>query len=100
MADTCPDCGLPRELCVCVAMGIKDQQITVYLDKRSYGKNVTIVEGVDEKNAKELVKTLKSKLACGGTYKEGRIELQGDHKRKLKAMLVKYGFKESQMQVK
>lgn len=100
MADTCPNCGLPRELCVCVAMGIKDQQIMVYLDKRSYGKNVTIVEGVDEKNTKELVKMLKSKLACGGTHKEGRIELQGDHKRKLKAMLVKYGFKESQIQVK
>lgn len=100
MADTCPNCGLPKELCVCVAMGIKDQQILVYLDKRSYGKNVTIIKGVDEKNAKDLTKILKSRLACGGTYKDGRIELQGDHKRKLKDMLVKYGFKESQIQVK
>lgn len=100
MADTCPNCGLPKELCVCVAMGIKDQQIMVYLDKRSYGKNVTIIEGIDDKNAKDLTKTLKSKLACGGTHKDGRIELQGDHKRKLKDMLVKYGFKESQIQVK
>ena len=92
MADTCPDCGLPRELCVCVAMGIKDQQITVYLDKRSYGKNVTIVEGVDDKNAKELVKMLKSKLACGGTYKNDEIELQGDHRKRVKEILVKEGF--------
>ncbi len=100
MADTCPNCGLPRELCICTAMGIKDQQITIYLDKRSYGKNVTIVEGVDEKNAKDLVKTLKSRLACGGTFKEGKIELQGDHKAKLKPILVKYGFKESQIQLR
>ena len=99
MTDTCQNCGLPKELCVCITMGIDDQKITIYIDKRSYGKSVTIVEGIDDKNAKDLVKMLKSKLACGGTHKEKRIELQGDHKKKLKAMLMKYGFKESQIEV-
>ena len=74
MTDTCQNCGLPKELCVCITMGIDDQKITIYIDKRSYGKSVTIVEGIDDKNAKDLVKMLKSKLACGGTHKEKRIE--------------------------
>ena len=55
---------------------------------------MTIVEGVDEKQVsiKDLTKTLKSKLACGGTAKEGRIELQGNHKSRVKGVLVGLGF--------
>jgi translation initiation factor 1 len=55
---------------------------------------VTIVEGIDEKqlNIKELTKSLKSKLACGGTSKEGRIELQGNHKARVREVLVGMGF--------
>lgn len=55
---------------------------------------MTIVEGIDEKqlNIKELTKSLKSKLACGGTSKEGRIELQGNHKARVREVLVGMGF--------
>ena len=42
-----------------------------------------------------LIKSLKEKLACGGTVKEGVIELQGDHKRQVKPILVKLGFSEN-----
>jgi translation initiation factor 1 len=39
-----------------------------------------------------LVSNLKSICACGGTIKEGRIELQGDHRAKVKDALAKLGF--------
>ena len=38
------------------------------------------------------MKKLKSKLACGGTYKHDEIELQGDHRQRAKEILVKEGF--------
>jgi len=62
--------------------------------KRKFGKFVTIIEGLDEKQVsiKDLAKKLKSELACGGTSKDGRIELQGRHKYRVKDVLVELGF--------
>lgn len=90
----CKVCGLPKELCVCQEIAREQQRISVYSIKRKYGKIVTIVEGIDEKqlNIKELTKSLKSKLACGGTSKDGRIELQGNHKARVREVLVGMGF--------
>ena len=81
-------------------MAKESAKITVRLEKRSYGKWVTVVEGIEEKaNPKEVSKKLKSKLAAGGTYKEGRIELQGDHKDRIKKVLMELGFAEDQIDV-
>jgi translation initiation factor 1 len=90
----CKVCGLPKELCVCQEIAREQQRINIYSIKRKYGKIMTIVEGIDEKqlNIKELTKSLKSKLACGGTSKEGRIELQGNHKARVREVLVGMGF--------
>ena len=88
------------ELCVCGAMAKESAKITVRLEKRSYGKWVTIVEGIEkDANPKEVSKKLKSKLAAGGTYKEGRIEIQGDHKDRVKKILISLGFTEDQISV-
>jgi len=35
---------------------------------------------------------LKSKLACGGTYKNGEREIQEQHRQRAKEILVKEGF--------
>lgn len=85
---------MPKELCVCEEIAREQQRINVYSIKRKFGKKVTIVEGIDEKqlDLKGLTKKLKSKLACGGTTKEGRIELQGNHKARVKDVLVEMGF--------
>lgn len=91
---------MPIELCVCKTMAKDEAKIKIYEVRRSYGKSVTLVEGIDEKaNPKELSKKLKTKLSCGGTFKNGKIELRGDHKSKLKACLIQMGFPEDKIEV-
>ena len=46
-----------------------------------------------------MAKKLKSRLAAGGTIKGGRIEVQGDHAKKVKQILLQSGFKEEQIEV-
>jgi len=48
---------------------------------------------------KKILKELKTRLACGGTIKDGIIELQGNHKEKAKSILVRLGFSEEQIEV-
>ncbi len=94
MSNICPVCGLVKELCVCETIAKESQKILVYIERKKFNKNYTIVEGIDEKeiDLKDLSKRLKSELACGGTIKGGKIELQGEHKQKTKKVLVDYGF--------
>ncbi len=79
----------------------EQQKIKIKLDKRKFGKEVTIIEGIDEKSVdiKSLVKTLKKSLGCGGTYKDGVIELQGDQRYRAKKILVQEGFLEENIEV-
>jgi translation initiation factor 1 len=55
---------------------------------------VTIVECPAGKDIdlETLAKRLKTLCAAGGTVKNGRIELQGDHKKKVQSELEKMGF--------
>ncbi|MEM4680329.1 MAG: stress response translation initiation inhibitor YciH, partial [Nanopusillaceae archaeon] len=75
------------------------QKIIIRTEKRSYGKIVTIIDGIEQNIAENLVKKLKQKLGCGGTYKNGAIELQGDHRDKIKKLLIDEGFKEENIEV-
>jgi len=102
MSDICPKCGLPKELCVCEAIAKESQIIKVYVIKKKFGKKYTVIEGIDSKeiNLKDLTKKLKTKFACGGTVKEGKIELQGDHKQRVKDNLVKMGFSQETIDVR
>jgi translation initiation factor 1 len=94
MSDICPTCGLPKEICVCEEIAREQQNITIAVDKRRYGKTMTVVDGLNphDLDMNALVSNLKSICACGGTIKEGRIELQGDHRTKVKDALEKLGF--------
>ena len=92
--DICPKCGLPKEICICSEIGKGDQEIKVTTEKRKFGKLSTLVRGFDKNiDIKEIAKELKKKLACGGTVKNNIIELQGDHTKKIKKMLIELGFK-------
>jgi translation initiation factor 1 len=94
--EICPKCGLPKEACVCTEIAKEEQKITVELEKKKFGKFITVIAGFSKDlDLKDLGKKLKSEFACGGTVKNGRIELQGDHKKKMKQALTKFGFPEN-----
>jgi len=90
----CPKCGLPQELCVCEVIAKEAQKIKVSMIEKRYGKSMTVIKGIDTDkiDIRQLMKRLKSKLACGGTYKNDEIELQGDHRTRVKELLIKEGF--------
>ncbi|MBI4019038.1 MAG: translation initiation factor [Candidatus Aenigmarchaeota archaeon] len=98
----CPKCGLPKELCVCETIAKESRKITINTQQKRYGKYTTVIKGIDEKqiSLREVTTKLKSKLACGGTHKNGEIELQGNHKEKVKKILVQEGFPEDMIEVK
>ena len=94
MSDVCETCGLPEELCVCESIAKESQKIEIRRVEKKFNKSYTIITGVDPKEVdiKDLAKTLKGKLACGGTVKDNVIELQGNHLKETKAILVATGF--------
>lgn len=91
----CAVCGLPDELCMCEEIAKEQQLIRITNDKRRYGKTVTIVEGLDSTDIDidELARTLKNRCAAGGTAKEGRIELQGEHRKRVAEVLEGLGYR-------
>ena len=93
--DINPKFGLPTDANVFEEIAKGEQFITVSLATRRYGKKTTVVSGFDKTvDLKSTAKILKEKLACGGTVKENTIELQGDHKKQVRPILVELGFQE------
>ena len=81
MTDIDPITGLPKELGVWDDQVKEGQEIKVKIEKKKFGKEYTVVEGINTKEVdiKQISKRLKAKFACGGTYKDGKIELQGNY---------------------
>ena len=71
-----------------------EQQVSISVDERRYGKAVTLVSGFDvpESTIESLASDLKSSLATGGTVDENTIELQGDHRDRLPELLADHGY--------
>lgn len=92
MAQICETCGLPKEICACTSIEKETSgEIRVFTKKERYNF-VTIITGLKSDEVKSVAKELKQKLACGGTFKENNIILQGDHKEKVAEFLVKAGY--------
>jgi translation initiation factor 1 len=85
----CPDCNNPVDQCNCGSDGEIYQSDGIVRVSRETkgrrGKAVTIIDGapLDKSGLKKLAKELKQKCSSGGTVKDGRIEIQGDHRDKL-----------------
>lgn len=100
MPEICPKCGLPKEICACDILD-KEQvrKIKVYATKKRFKKLVTIIEGLDKERLEECARELKTKLACGGTVKDGLIILQGNHTAKMKELLKSQNYPEESITV-
>lgn len=101
MTDIDPITGLPKELSSWENIAKEGQQIEVKIERRKFGKQYTVITGMNENEVdiKDLAKKLKNKFACGGTGKDGVIELQGNHLRNARDELVKLGFQKETIKV-
>jgi len=78
---------------VCEQIVKSSQRINISTDKKRYGKIVTLVSGFDKSvDMKKTTKALKNELACGGTFRNDVIEIQGDHTSRINKALIKIGF--------
>ena len=94
MSEICPICSLPKDICRCQELAKTEQRIKVSVERRKWGREVTLIEGINSRDISlsELVTKLKMKCACGGSAKEGVIVLQGDHRHNIKNVLGDLGF--------
>ena len=80
------------------AASLPPQQQTVYLHRESKGrggKTVTLVKNLQlsPEDLKILATKLKNACGTGGTIKDGVIEMQGDQRQKIAAVMQPLGFK-------
>jgi translation initiation factor 1 len=76
---------------------IKPESITIELQRvkaKRGGKFVIVLSNLpnNPEYFKDLCKKLKKACACGGTYKKGTIEIQGDKADKVTMFLEQIGF--------
>jgi len=71
-----------------------EQELSVRVERRTYDKPVTVVEGFDPDatDVGDVATTLKKRLGAGGTAKETSVEVQGDHEDRVKDVLEDEGF--------
>ena len=96
--DTLSDvAGLPDELGLDEAFAQEQQQLTVRVESRRYGKPMTLVEGFDpdltsERDLKDLASALKKAVGAGGTVTDGHIEIQGEQTDRVREILAERGY--------
>jgi translation initiation factor 1 len=72
-----------------------EQRALVRVEKRPNGKKVTTVAGLAPGDVEALAPKLKALCGAGGTAKEGKIEVQGEHREKIEKELARLGYKVS-----
>lgn len=95
----CPKCGWPQKSCVC-AVAVEErvpERITARLRIEKAGrrgKTVTVVDGLPKNREFLKVLTGELKKACGsgGTTGENHVEIQGDRRDTLRAVLARKGW--------
>jgi translation initiation factor 1 len=94
----CPGCAKPVKSCTCrkaSSAPAGDGVVRVRRESKGRGgKTVMVITGLplDATALATLTGELKRCCGCGGTSKEGVIEIQGDHGEKILAELAKRGY--------
>jgi len=97
----CPGCGSPKASCRCRHTGETSAALprrvtaTLRMEKAGRGgKMVTIVDGLPNNPTflKELSQELKRVCGTGGAVSDGAIQLQGDLRDRVRAVLADKGF--------
>lgn len=95
----CPKCGWPAGDCRCSSRLEQPvpERITARLriEKAGRGgKTVTVVDGLPRNRAllAELARELKRACGSGGAAGEERVEIQGDHRERLRELLAARGW--------
>jgi translation initiation factor 1 len=99
---TCDRCGRAESECSCPPLvpalkQIPPEQQTARLmtERRAKGKLVTVIAGLapEHNDLHDLATHLKTACGAGGTLKDGKIELQGDHVKVAERTLQAIGYK-------
>ena len=94
--NTCKICG--EQPCICrKSEEVIPSQVVAKIrleSKGRGGKSVSVIFNLpyNPDYLTKMAKKLKSHCGSGGTYKDGQIEIQGDHRQKIKTWLEKQGF--------
>jgi translation initiation factor 1 len=96
----CPACRKPLAACICKALSeaasrTGDGIVRVSRESKGRGgKTVTLVRGValDGDALAALGKRLRTACGAGGTLRDGVLEIQGDHRERVIALLAAQGF--------
>jgi translation initiation factor 1 len=91
---TCPRCGWPADDCRCAASLDEPVPQKIAAELRieksgRRGKTVTVVDRLPRNRdfVSDLAKELKKACGSGGTGGDGRVEIQGDHRDRLRDLL-------------
>lgn len=75
------------------ALGQKDNVVRIRRETKGRGgKAVCVVSGLPAADLKKILKQLKTRCATGGAVKEGCIEIQGEHRERIKSLLEADGY--------
>jgi translation initiation factor 1 len=104
----CPTCGKRRDRCMCdqprkmspAPSGVqnlpRDGIVRILRDRKGRGgKTVTLIAGLSGSPSAlaQLTSDLKRMCGTGGTLRDDAIEIQGDHRERLRDELTRRGYK-------
>ena len=76
-------------------LGTNNQNVRIWLERRGGGKLVTVIKGLNNQsvNLELLGRELRKRCAVGGCVKDNTIQIQGNHRDKILAILDEKGIK-------